>query len=149
MTYFKRFYLWGMNTKFFMGLYFAAMVFLVGILTAILGSSSINLMVLLQIFLVAFVIAVVQSLLLPDSVSFLHGIFISRSIIWLIFSGALTGVAAHLGSWFSNAPKWCPWLLAVFMIAGCIAMLVGIRFEQESDTIRLNKSLQSFQQRKQ
>lgn len=148
MKEFKRFYLWGMNMKFFMGLYFTAMIFLAGILTLCYGGDSLTLMTLLQMFAVSLVIAVLQVTLLPDSTSYFKGILMKRSVALLVVSAVLTGLCAHFGGWFAGLPVWCPWLMAAFMVFGIVCMLIGLRFEQEADTVRLNDDLKAYQEKR-
>jgi len=145
MKGFKLLYLWVMNTKLFMGLYFVAIIFLTCILMLCFGRNSIGFFPILEMLLVAIFAAVTQVCILPDSISFLRGIFFLRSVAWLILVGVMTGCVAQFGNWFADLPGWCPWVLSLFMVAGCIAMLVGFRFEQESDTIRLNSDLKAYQ----
>jgi hypothetical protein len=141
---FKRFYIWGMNAKLYMGIYFAAIVFLSGALIAVFGGSSIPLLTLLQMLLVSFVIALVQVWVLPISTDLSKGVFFGRSIAWLLFSAALVATTARAFHWFALLPFWCPWLLGLLMFLGCLAMLVGLKFEQDADTVRLNDSLQKY-----
>ena len=145
MKGFQSFYLWGMHAKFFMGLYFAAMVFLSGILVAVYGGDSLALLTLLEMFLLSVVIAFTQVLILPAGVDFSRGILFGRSLLWLLFSTICVIAASMLGSWFSGLPSWCPWLLGLFMLLGCSAMLVGLKFEQNADTVRLNDLLKKYQ----
>lgn len=145
MKGFSAFYLWGMHAKFFMGLYFAAMVFLSGILVAVYGGDSLRLSTLLQMFLVSIVIAFTQVLILPVGVDFSRGILFGRSILWLVFSTACVIAVSLFGGWFTGLPAWCPWLLGIFMLFGCSAMLLGLKFEQNADTLRLNDMLSKYQ----
>jgi len=144
MKNFKQFYLWAMNAKLFMGIYFAALTLLTGLLLVCFGGKSIELLSLLEILGVSIFSAMAQVLLLPDSIDFMRGIFFDRSVIWLVLVGAVTGIAASFGGWFTGFPAWCAWVLAFAMVIGCIAMLAGLRFEQERDTIHLNKDLKTY-----
>ena len=49
--YYKRFYLFMLNAKCYMGIYFAAIVFVCGLILAFNGQASIPLLVLLEIWL--------------------------------------------------------------------------------------------------
>lgn len=144
MKSFKRFYLWAMNAKLFMGIYFAALTFLTGFMLICFGEKAIGILPLAEIFCISIFSAVTQVLFLPDSIDFMKGIFFGRSIMWLILVGVATGCAAHFGGWFGMLPVWCAWVLALMMMAGCIAMLVGLRFEQERDTVHLNEDLNAY-----
>lgn len=143
----KELYLWAMNAKLFMGIYFAAIVLLSGILLACFGKESISIIVLLEIMVVSVFIALTQVFLLPDSTDFMRGIFFIRSLVWLILSGSVIFVIAHFGGWFAGLPIWSSFALALAMVAGCIAMLIGLRLEQESDTVHLNHDLEIYKQK--
>lgn len=145
MTAFRKFYLWGMQAKSFMGLYFTAMVFLGGLLMALFGGEAIRLMTLLQMLLLALAIGFVQTLVLPEGVDFTRGIFFGRSLVWLLSSVAAVIVVSHVGGWFSGLPAWCPWLMGGFMLFGCGAILIGQKFTQEAETALLNEQLRHYQ----
>lgn len=146
MKEFKKFYVWGMNAKFYMALYFAATVFLIGIILAITGRSSIDLLTLVQILLVDMVIAFLQVWILDEQTDYSRSIFFIRSILWLAISVGLTvGVSVFFG-WFHGLPAWCNLLLGIFMLFGFSATLFGLKFEQEQETIKLNRKLQTYQQ---
>ena len=147
MNAFKKFYVWGMNAKFYMGLYFSAMVFLGGLIVWGFGGDSLGIFTLLQMLLLCMGIAVVQAAMLPDSTDFSRGILFGRSLCWLLLSAAATVGTAILGGWFAGLPGWCSWLMGGFIFLGLAATLIGLKFEQEADTLRLNDSLQRFQQK--
>ena len=65
MNAFNRFYLWGADTKYRMGLYFSACVFCKGVSTALLGESAIPILILLEMLLACFAFAGVESFFFP------------------------------------------------------------------------------------
>lgn len=146
MKEFKKFYVLAMNAKLFMAIYFVAMVFLAGIVIAISGGNSISLLVLVEMLLVCAVIAVLQCVFLDDKTDYGKGIFFGRSVLWIVISTALTVGAALLFSWFDALMAWCPYLLGAFMLFALTAMLFGLKFEQDADTVRLNKDLDKFKE---
>ena len=145
MSAFKRFYLWGMTAKLYMGIYFAAIVFVTGLITALYGGTSLRLVVLLEMFAVSIAAGFSQTWLLPPSVDFSRGILFGRSVLWLLLATALCVVVSILGGWFQGLPTWCPWLLGVILLIGFGCMLLGMKMEQEADTLRLNESLRRYQ----
>lgn len=144
MKKYKQFYVWAMSAKLFMGIYYVAIVFLAGIMLACFGEKAIRLIALLEMLGVAMFIALAQAIILPDSTDFSKGIFFARSVLWLVMSGAAVGFIAQVGGWLEALPLWCPWLLAAIMIIGCVAALIGLRWEQEQDTVHLNSDLESY-----
>lgn len=146
MQAFKRFYVWGMNAKFYMGIYFVAIVFLTGVVTALTGGESLRLVHLLQMLIVAMGAALAQVLLLegrhPRSAASLR----VRSVLWVVGTAVATGTCAAAFDWLEQAQSYGPWLLGGCMVLGCGAMLLGLRFEQEADSCRLEQELEAYRQ---
>ena len=61
MQEFIRFYSWGVDMKFHMGLYFAALVFTNSLTRWLMGERSIPIQALLEMILTAFGVAVIES----------------------------------------------------------------------------------------
>ena len=141
MEDFKKFYVWGMNAKLYMGIYFAALVFLSGLLLVLYGVFTLSLYTLLQMLILSFAIALLQVWVLPISTDLSRGIFCVRSLLWLLFAHLCTGFCSMGFQWFSDLPPFLNWLLAVLMFLGCAATLLGLKFEQEADTTKLNDQL--------
>ncbi len=144
MSKFKRFYFWTMNAKLTMGIYYVAIVFAIGVMSAIYGKDSISLMTLLEVLIVSMVIGFSQALLLPDTIDYERGILFVRSMTWIGLSVALTVFCSIIWNWFAGLPNWCPWILAGFMLFGCPALLIGKQYEQNADTIKLNEGLRDY-----
>ena len=147
MKAFKRFYIWGMDTKRDMGVYFAALVFLCGLVAACFGQTSLRLIVLLEMLVVSFAIAVLQSFLLPESTDYTRGLFFGRSLIWAGGSALAIFAASLAGGWLAAGGLLPCALLGVFMFVGLFAMLVGERFKQEVETAELNEALARHQKK--
>ena len=145
MKFFRRIYVWSMNLKLFMALYVMALVGLIAALEALTGGNSLPLWTLLEALGVCIVIAALQGVLLSDTADYAHGVFFGRSVLWLLLSGTLTVTAALVFGWFSGKPQWCLFALAVLMLAVLTATLVGLKFEQDADTVHLNEDLKRFQ----
>lgn len=144
MDRFKQLYVWAMNAKLFMGLYFVVLVALTGIVTAISGGNSLGLLSLLEMLGLSVIIALLQVVLLDSRTDYSKGILFSRSVIWVIFSTVLIVVASIAFKWFAGLPAWGPYLLAGFILIALPGMLLGLKWEQETDTVRLNADLDSF-----
>ena len=144
MKWFRNLYVWAMNVKLFMALYFIVMVFVLGVITLFLGGDSIRLLTLLEMLLVCAVIGFLQALLLDDSTDYTRGVFFGRSLIWLVGSTALAVAAALIFGWFGGYPAWSLIAFAGFMLFALTLTLVGLKFEQEADTVRLNEDLNRF-----
>lgn len=144
MKEFKKFYVWALNAKFFMAIYFLAIVFVIGVIGALCGKDSIELMTLLEVLLISAIIGFGQAILLPDTTDYSRGILFFRSAVWILASAAITVLGAALFSWFSGLPDWCIIALGGVMLIGCAAMLLGKQFEQNADTVKLNSGLNAY-----
>ena len=100
---------------------------------------------LLEMFAVSIAAGFSQTWLLPPTVDFNRGILFGRSALWLLLSTALCTAVSILGGWFRGLPAWCPWLLGAILLIGFACMLLGMKMEQEADTMRLNESLRQYQ----
>lgn len=145
MTGFKKFYLWGMNTKLYMGIYFAAIVFVCGLILALNGQTSLSLLVLLEMFILSFAVTILQSVLVPDTTDFSGGIFAARAMLWALASALMTFAASACLGWLDPLGLAADMALGALMLAGFLCMLIGQRFEQERDTERLNAALARHQ----
>ncbi len=147
MKAFKRFYVWMMNAKLFMAVYFVAVVFLTGIVIAVSGGNSIGLLPLVEMLVVCWMISLLQCALLDETTDYSKGVFFGRSCIWLVISTVLFVGASVYFKWFAGLPSWCPWLLGAFMPLGLSAGLLGLKFSQDIETEKLNENLDRYQQK--
>ena len=145
MNSFKKFYVLGMNAKLYMGVYFSAITLIVAFVSFLYGSTTISSLTLLEAIIVSLIIGFAQELMLGRKTDFTKQIFFGKSVLWLAISVVLTFGSSVLFNWFENLPFWCDILFGVFMLIGYSFMLLGLKFEQEMDTIKLNSDLQKFQ----
>ena len=147
MKAFKRFYIWGMETKRDMGVYFSALVFLCGLVAALFGQTSLRLIVLLEMLLLSFAVAALQSFLLPDGTNYTHGLLFGRAVLWAGVSALAIFVLSLAGGWLAAGGWPACALLGAFMFAGLFLMLVGERFRQEMESQQLNEALARHQKK--
>lgn len=145
-NYYKRFYLFMLNAKCYMGIYFAGVVFVVGLVVFLSGGDSLSLLSLLQMLLVCLVLGLLEEGLLGDKADYTHGLFFGRSVFFLTLATLLCGGAAWLFGWFGGLAGWCVPLFSAFMLAGFIAMLAGEKWEQERDSRLLGRSLRDWKE---
>ena len=144
--YYKRFYLFMLNAKCYMGIYFAGVVFVVGLVAFLSGGDRLSLLSLLQMLLVCLVLGLLEESLLGDQADYSHGLFFGRSVIFLALATLLCGGSAWLFGWFGGLAGWCVPLFSAFMLAGFIAMLTGEKWEQERDSQLLGRSLREWKE---
>ncbi len=144
MTNFKNFYVWMANTKMYMGLYFMGMTFVVGFIKFLLGYTSMDLIILIQILGVSIFTAVTQVALLPNSTNFSKKILFPKSIFWLLLIFIIVATSSYFGNWFNLTNIWASISFALLWLLGCLLMLVTFHFEQERDSLMLNESLERY-----
>lgn len=145
MEQFNRFYLWGVETKYRMGLYFAAAVFVKGLVEALLGRWTVETLTLAEMLLACFLFACLETALFPPGRERQEEGRRKRIALWaglanLIFAGG--GWGLH---WFPGVPVWGGLLLILFLEYGLGAMWYGLRLQERRDTAALNQSLRQFQ----
>lgn len=145
MERFNRFYLWGVDTKYRMGLYFAAAVFFKGLVSILLGSWEVEILTLLEMLLACFAFACLESLLFPCGKEWMSRGQGRRIALWavlanLIFIGCGWGL-----DWFAGIPVWGGLLLIIFLEYALVAMWYALWLKEKRDTAALNHSLRRFQ----
>ncbi|NLI21616.1 MAG: DUF4175 domain-containing protein [Clostridiales bacterium] len=142
--WFRKMYVWAMNVKLFMALYLIVMVFTLSVVALLSGRDSVRIVNLLETLLTCMLVGVAQSLLLDDRADYAHGIFFGRSVLWLALSTALSVGAALLFGWFAGLPGWTYIAFGAFMLFAFTLTLVGLKLEQDTETVRLNSDLRRF-----
>lgn len=145
MENFNRFYLWGVDTKYRMGLYFSAAVFFKGLVSVLMGVWTVDILILLEMLLACFAFACLESLLFPCGKEWAGKGQGRRIAIWaalanLIFIGCGWGLG-----WFAGVPVWGGLLLALFLEYALVAMWYALWLKEKRDTALLNRGLRRFQ----
>ena len=148
MSEFKKFYVFAMNAKFYMAIYFVATLFIVSIVTLIFGGESVSILTLFEMLFVNMVSGFLQAIMLKEGTDYSKGIFFGRSILWLIISVGITTLTAVLFGWFKGYPSYCILIFILFMLFGFCTMLYGLKFEQDADTVHLNSQLDQYKNTK-
>ena len=141
---FKNLYVWAMNAKLLMAMYFLSLVFLTAFIVFFQDVFVIRIQHLFQMLFLSALIAMTQVIFVDQYLDLSKRLLCTRSVIWLLFSGAVSFLTSKAFLWFPQAPTWGPILLAAFMMLVLALMLLGNRWEQEADTLRLNRNLDHF-----
>ncbi|MCP1110912.1 hypothetical protein [Ohessyouella blattaphilus] len=148
MNEFKSTYLWGINFKANWGLYFLATTFFQGVFRYFSGDVSIPLLEILQGLILALIMAIGQAIILPEHKDLSTKSLWLRTLLW----GSITVMAivfiALIGNWFQGLPSFCLPLFCLLMFCGCFSIMIGRRFENDKDTLWLNKNLDNFKKTK-
>ncbi len=144
MEQFNRFYLWGVNTKYRMGLYFSAAVFCKGLVNALLGSWALETVVLLEMLLACFAFACMETALFPNGKNLLAER--RRVVLWAVLANVIFIGCAWGLNWFPGLPLWGGFVLVLFLEYGLAAMWYALYLREKRDTAALNQGLRRFQE---
>lgn len=147
MKKFKELYVWAMNMKLYMGIYFTAIIFFVSTMCLVQGKSEISYVTMLTVMVAATCAAILQDFILDSTCDYTKGIFFFRSLMWLVLSTLIVGVIAYAFTWFKGLPDWNYIIFIAIMAIAFISMLWGEKFEQEANTTRLNSELKNYQKK--
>ena len=143
MEQFNRFYLWGVNTKYRMGLYFSAAVFFKGLVNVLLGNWTVDIVVLLEMLLACFAFACMETALFPHGKNLLAEK--KRVALWAVLANVIflgCGWGLH---WFPGVPLWGGLLLVLLLEYALAAMWYALWLNEKRDTVALNQGLRRFQ----
>ena len=145
MQEFIRFYSWGVDMKFHMGLYFAALVFTNSLTRWLMGERSIPIQALLEMILTAFGGAVIESWIVPRCRELEGPSLTRRTALWVLVCnlGFLGGAVVF--QWFQGVPLWGMGALVLVMEAGIFAMWFATHVALKKDSKWLNYKLKQYQ----
>jgi hypothetical protein len=132
MNYFKRYYLYGMVAKSYVGLYFMSILVVIAAMHWIQGVRSIEFVTLLQMLALCIVLGNFEAAVVDPFMDASENIFTVQGIA-LIFGAFILSFGTSLAlGWFEGMPSWYNWALGLFMAGACIAMLFGKRYQKEA-----------------
>ena len=144
MEQINRFYLCGLNTKYCMGLYFAAAVSFKGLVNALLGLWTVDTLILLEMLLACFAFACMETALFPHGKNLLAEK--KRVALWAVLANVIflgCGWGLH---WFPGVPLWGGLLLVLLLEYALAAMWYALWLNEKRDTAALNQGLRRFQE---
>ena len=143
MEYFNRFYLWGVNTKYRMGLYFAAAVSFKGLVNVLLGSWTVETLILLEMLLACFAFACLETAIFPSGKNILsEG---KRIALWAVLANVIFIGCGWMLRWFPGIPLWGALVLVLFLESSLWGMWYALWLKEKRDTAALNQGLRRFQ----
>ena len=144
MEKFNRFYLWGVNTKYRMGLYFAAAASFKGLVNVLLGSWTVETLILLEMLLACFGFACLETALFPAGKNLLsEG---KRVALWAVLANIIFIGCAWGLNWFPGIPLWGALLLVLFLESSLGGMWYALWLKEKRNTAALNQGLRRFQE---
>ena len=143
MEQFNRFYLWGVNAKYRMGLYFAAAVSFKGLVNVLLGSWTVETLILLEMLLACFAFACLETAIFPSGKSMLsEG---KRIVLWAALANVIFIGCGWMLRWFPGIPLWGALVLVLFLESSLWGMWYALWLKEKRDTAALNQGLRRFQ----
>ena len=144
MKDFNRFYLWGVNTKYSMGLYFSAAVFVKGLVNVLMENWTIDVIILLEMLLACFAFACLESALFPYGKNLLAEK--KRVALWAVLANMIFLGCGWALDWFPGIPLWVALVLVLFLESSLGGMWYALWLKEKRDTAALNQGLRRFQE---
>lgn len=144
MKKFRDIFLWSMNMKLYMGIYFSAVIFLAGFMYFVQGVYEMTFLTIFTGIMASMIVALLQVTMLDARCDYSKGIFFSKSLVWLFICTIIFSATAIAFEWFKGLPDINYWIFTITMLIGLIMMLWGEKLEQEANTDKLNESLRSY-----
>ncbi len=144
MEQFNRFYLWGLNTKYRMGLYFAAAVSFKGLVNALLGLWMVDTLILLEMLLACFAFACLETAIFPHGKNLLAEK--KRVALWAVLANVIFLGCGWMLRWFPGIPLWGALVLVLFLESSLGGMWYALWLKEKRDTAALNQGLRRFQE---
>ncbi len=144
MEPFNRFYLWGLNTKYRMGLYFAAAVSFKGLVNALLGLWMVDTLILLEMLLACFAFACLETAIFPHGKNLLAEK--KRVALWAVLANVIFLGCGWMLRWFPGIPLWGALVLVLFLESSLGGMWYALWLKEKRDTAALNQGLRRFQE---
>lgn len=130
--------------KFHMSIYTLALIATNGFVKWLMGERSIAILTLLEMMLVCFAIALLESWIFPQEGDWKGAAMIRRTVLWgLICNVGFIG-GAVVFHWFPGVPAWAVLLLIIFLEGGLGGMWFAMHVALKKDTEQLNKKLQQY-----
>ena len=144
MEQFNRFYLWGLNTKYRMGLYFAAAVSFKGLVNALLGLWMVDTLILLEMLLACFAFACLETAIFPHGKNLLAEK--KRVALWAVLANVIFLGCGWMLRWFPGIPLWGALVLVLFLESSLGGMWYALWLKEKRNTAALNQGLRRFQE---
>lgn len=147
MNKFKRFYIWTVNAKLYSSIYFVAILSLIALIEFLQGKLSVDILVMIEATIPAVITGILQCIMVDDVKEYSKSEIFKRRCLWTLISSISTGASSYLFRWFERDLILYSIIIFLFMILGCILMIIGIDYELEMGTVKLNDDLKSYKER--
>lgn len=135
---------WELNNEFISCGYFTVMLSMYCIIKLIIGKTEVNIFILLEMFLVNYLLATLQKLILDMDKDYSKKSFILRASLLSLSSIALVVIISRLGGWFYGMPLWAGPLVYVMLVLAFLTVWIIIDLGKKQDTKMLNEQLNNY-----
>lgn len=139
---FTELYLFAYGSKSTMALYYMAFVLLYLILGKVSMQTSVSLdfATALQMMVVCVLIGFGQRIIVP-----VKRFGMMRCAVWVTWATLVTVGAVLVFKWFDGFPAWCGVLFCALMMFAFAALVLGLLFDSQRETRKLNEHLKIYQ----
>ncbi|GAA0070894.1 hypothetical protein UT300003_24180 [Clostridium sardiniense] len=142
---FNDFYKLGTTIKLKASLYTIGILFFVCICNLFLGSTSVNIFNIFEIFIVSFIVAIIEFACFYNYDDLDKRTQNRNTAVWALLANILFISSAFIFNWFVGITPWAAFLLLFILEAGLIALRYSIYVITKADTKNLNEGLKKFQ----
>lgn len=135
---------WDMKNEFVASGYFAAMLFMYIILKFIFGERSIDAFVIAEMFLVNYLMAIINRFVLNDNRDYKPKEFIFRGLAINVMAVVLVVIISISCNWFEGMPIWSGIFLYSMIVIAYLTVWILMILQKKYDTDDLNAQLDNF-----
>lgn len=142
-----RYFDWELKNEYRASGYFCVMLFCYGVVELIYGNQTLNILVMTEMFLLNYVIVVMQKLVLDEEKDYDIKTYKRRTLWLTVVSTILIMICCHGLGWFQGRSIWAEIFLYLTMIAAYITVRVIEGVAKHYDTQELNKQLEEYKRK--
>lgn len=137
---------WEMKNDLLSSVYFVVMLSLYCMIGWFFGERQVDIIILGEMFLVNYAIAILQKMLVDDEKDYTPRGFIIRAVICSVIAVALVVAVSILCGWFDGLPTWTGMVIYSGVIASFATVWILLSLIKKYDTRRLNEQLSNFKE---
>lgn len=137
---------WEMKNDLLSSAYFAVMLSLYCFIGWFFGERQVDIIILGEMFLVNYAIAILQKVLVDDEKDYTPRGFIVRAVSCSVIAVALVVAVSILCGWFDKMPDWAGMVIYSGVIASIVTVWIILSLGKKYDTVELNEQLSNFKE---
>lgn len=135
---------WELKNEFTASGYFCVMLFSYGMVELIYGKQEINVWVIVQMFLLNYVISTLHRIVFNQERDYDNKVYYKRAIALVVISSAAIVFVCHFFSWFEGCSIFAELFMYLCMIFSYFFVWLIARLMKTYDTKQLNEQLERF-----